>query len=220
MRSIVGLFKRSPFPTLESHMAKVFLCASTLKKIVNEIETLKKEQLKALVDELLSKEHESDVIKNDIRNDLDLKHTRYQIDPVYLLDILTMQDNIADRMEAIGQIFLLKPLTPFDNACKNYISFFEKSLNVFYKVHSIITTELEKLLDSAGGRSSIEMIIREVVLLEMEAKNEKALFKQQLFSLGDSLSPPAFQHWLMLIEETAAIATLSKKLANRIKMIL
>ncbi len=222
MRTIENLFGKSPFSLLESHMDKVVLCATSLKKIVDGVgDGLPQKELQNLLDELSQNEHEGDIIKNDLRTLVDSKNTIYQIAPEHLLDILALQDSIADQMEALGEVFLLRPISDWRNYKENYLALFTASLSVFNKVQNVISGELENLLNSTGAkRASSKESIREVARGEYEARAKKLVIQQQLFSQGEKLSPPAFKQWLMLVDNTIAIAIQSEKLADRIKGIL
>lgn len=222
MRTIFNIFGKSPFPYLETHMGKVALCASTLKKAIENIETLSREELKSLILELSSKEHEADKIKNDIRNNLP-RNALFQIDRTQFLEFLSLQDSIADKMEDLGIALKLRPIARYDAFKSIFLRLFEVSLEAFEAVQIIITQELENLLDSTlGGKEAgtVNSLILKVAEKEYEAKKQKIVLLEKLFQTDGELNTAEFYHWMLLINETTEIASISESLANRIKMIL
>jgi predicted phosphate transport protein (TIGR00153 family) len=106
MRTIARLFGKSPFAPLQTHMNRVTLCMEKLTDIISS-----KSPPQKLVDELCKLEHEADITKNDIRNHLP-KSIFMPIDRAQFLEILSLQDSIADQAEEIGLTLLLRPLSP------------------------------------------------------------------------------------------------------------
>ena len=103
MRTIARLFGKSPFAPLQTHMNKVTHCLEKLTQIIAS-------PSQKLVDELCRLEHEADITKNDIRNHLP-NSVFMPIDRSQFLEILSLQDKIADQAEEIGITFTLKPLS-------------------------------------------------------------------------------------------------------------
>ena len=130
MLNIARLFGKSPFAPLQSHMKKVAICIEKLATVFAALPKMDMEKIEKLVHELSDLEHEADLTKNDIRNHLP-KSLFLPIDRAHFLEILSIQDSIADKAEDIGLLLTLRPLDQFQNFQDEVQSSFEKN-QVFF----------------------------------------------------------------------------------------
>jgi predicted phosphate transport protein (TIGR00153 family) len=217
MRSIVKLFGKSPFAPLQTHMNRVASCIEKLSEIFQLLPKKEMGQIEKLVSELSKLEHEADLTKNDIRNHLP-KSLFLPIDRSHFLDILSIQDTIADKAEDIGILLTMRPLDLF----LDLQAFFQKNIEVFWASREIIQ-EIDELLESSFGgieAEKVKSMVEATAGREHEADLAQHILMKKLFAEGDKLSHPNFYLWIKLIEEIGAISSLSEKLANRIRMVL
>ncbi len=221
MLNISRLFGKSPFAPLQSHMKKVANCIEKLTAIFNILSKRDMDKIVKMSAELSELEHEADLTKNDIRNHLP-KSLFLQIDRSHFLDILSIQDSIADKAEDIGILLTLRPLDPFENFEEQILSLFTKNVEVFFHAKRIIA-EIDELLESSFGgieAEKVKSMVEQAAYQEYEADKLQKKLMNQLFSRGDALATPSFYLWMRLIEEIGALSHLSERLANRIRMIL
>jgi len=219
--NIARLFGKSPFAPLQSHMKKVALCMERLSDMFNALPKNDMEKLERFSSDLSRIEHEADLSKNDIRNHLP-KSLFLPIDRAHFLEILSVQDSIADKAEDIGILLTLRPLEQFDQFQSELISFFKKNEIVFLEAKRVIE-EIDELLESSFGgieAEKVKTMVEQTAHKEAEAKKMQTLLTKQLFTQGDQLSTSGFHLWMRLIEELGALAHLSERLANRIRMVL
>lgn len=217
--TIARLFGKSPFAPLQSHMRKVSLCIEKLSKVFESLQD--SERIQRLVTDLSQLEHDADLTKNDIRNHLP-KSLFMPIDRSHFLEILALQDSIADVSEKIGLTLSLRPLSKCELLKADLYRFFQMCLDVFWDTKRIIE-EIDELLESAFGGIEAEKVrtmVEETAYKEHQAQKQKLNLLKKLYLEGDDLSSAAFHHWFCLIEEVALIAQTSEKLANRIRMVL
>jgi uncharacterized protein len=221
MLNIARLFGKSPFAPLQSHMKKVALCIERLSDIFNALSKRDMEKIEKLVADLSRMEHEADLTKNDIRNHLP-KSLFLPIDRAHFLEILAVQDSIADKAEDVGVLLILRPLESFRNFVEDLVAFFRKNELAFLDAKQIIE-EIDELLESSFGgieAEKVKSMVEQTAYKEHEADKMRQILMKQLFTYGDALSVPVFFLWMRLIEEVGAISHLSERLANRIRMIL
>src|ERR1700733_10600633 len=137
MLTIARLFGKSPFSPLQTHMNKVASCVERLASIFEILHKKDREKIQKLVDELCKLEHEADITKNDIRNHLP-KSIFLPIDRGHFLEILALQDSIADKTEDIGILLTLRPLASFNNFKEDLLALFKNSTIVFWDAKHII----------------------------------------------------------------------------------
>ncbi|NGX26421.1 MAG: hypothetical protein K940chlam6_00342 [Chlamydiae bacterium] len=221
MMTIARLFGKSPFAPLQSHMNKVACCVEKLTKIIDSLAHQETKKIQRLVEDLSQLEHEADLTKNDIRNHLP-KSLFMPIDRGHFLEILAIQDSIADMSEDIGITLSLRPLDNYEWLQVELKELFFKSTDVFWDAKRIIE-EIDELLESAFGgieAEKVKTMVEEAAYKEHQTQNLKRVLLKKLFTEGEKLSPPAFYHWYRLIEDIGALAQRSEKLANRIRMVL
>ncbi len=221
MLNIARLFGKSPFAPLQSHMKKVANCVERLSDIFTAFSKMDMEKIEKLSADLSRMEHEADLTKNDIRNHLP-KSLFLPIDRAHFLEILSIQDSIADKAEDIGILLTLRPLEPFQNFHGELVALFRKNEEVFIEAKRIIE-EIDELLESSFGGIEAEKVkdmVEQTAQKEHEADKTGQVLMKKLFSQGDTLSVPVFYLWMRLIEEVRAISHLAERLANRIRMVL
>jgi predicted phosphate transport protein (TIGR00153 family) len=221
MLNIARLFGKSPFAPLQTHMNKVASCVEKLTRVIELLPKMEMDKIERLVTELSSLEHEADLTKNDIRNHLPTS-IFMPIDRTHFLEILSIQDSIADKTEEIGILLTLRPLEQFATFKDEFSTLYKKNAAVFWDAKQIIE-EIDELLESSFGgieAEKVKSMVEQTAYKEYEAGKMKQQLMKRLFTNGDSLSVPSFFLWQQLIEEISNLAKLSEKLANRIRMIL
>ena len=96
-----SLFARSPFSPLQSHMEKVAECVQKIEALFQAFFESKHDAISTLAAEISDMEHAADLTKNEIRNNLP-KGLFLAVNRGDLLEILSLQDTLADRAEDIG----------------------------------------------------------------------------------------------------------------------
>lgn len=221
LTTIARIFGKSPFHPLQSHMKKVSSCMKKLTEIFNNLEDKNPKDLEKLVKELCKLEHEADLTKNDIRNHLP-KSLFLPIDRGQFLDILSIQDNIADKAEDIGELLLLYPTKELGGLCDQLDSLFKKNMKAFWDARNIIK-DLHELLESTFGgleAEKVKTVVEKTSRLEYEADKMKHALLKDFFKSAESVKTPVFYLYTRLVEEINDISHISEQLANRIRMIL
>ena len=221
MLNIARLFGKSPFAPLQSHMKKVAICIEKLSTLFDVLPKKEMEKIEKLSNELSKLEHEADLTKNDIRNHLP-KSLFLPIDRGHFLEILSVQDSIADKAEDIGILLTLRPLDSFLNFEEDIKGLFKKNEDAFCHAKRIIE-EIDELLEASFGGIEAEKVkemVEQTAYKEHEADKFQKKLMRQLYAQGESLTTPSFSMWMRLIEEVGALSHLSERLANRIRMVL
>ena len=221
MLNIARLFGKSPFAPLQSHMKKVAACMERLSDIFNAFSKIDMDKIEKLVADLSRMEHEADLTKNDIRNHLP-KSLFLPIDRAHFLEILAIQDSIADKAEDVGMLLILRPLESFNDLHSDLVALFKKNEEVFLDAKNIIE-EIDELLESSFGgieAEKVKAMVEQTAYKEHEADKMRQQLMKKLFTEGDTMSVSIFYLWMRLIEEVGLISQLAERLANRIRMVL
>lgn len=221
MLTILSLFGRSPFAPLQSHMDSVSRCVHQLYPLYEALENKDYVQLQQLADEISELEHNADLIKNDIRNHLP-KSLYLPIDRNNLLEILALQDNIADKVEDVAVLSTLKPLEILPLFKEEFKTFLRQNIETFDDVHLIIKEWPDLLESSFGGKEAEKVLtmVKHVAYKEHEVDLTQRKLLRSLFKAEDQLTFATFHQWQKLFESVAAISNLSENLAYRVRMTL
>jgi uncharacterized protein len=218
MLTILSLFGRSPFAPLQSHMECVGYCVHRLLDLFDALEKKDYTRLEKIADEISNLEHDADLIKNDIRNHLP-KSLFLPIDRSNLLEILSIQDSIADKVEDVAVLMTLKPLELLPIFKDEFRLFLHKNIEAFDEANLIIK-ELHELVESSFGGMEAKKV-REMVDRVAYREHEADLIQRQLlkkfFNAEEQLNYITFHLWQRLFENIASISNYSENLAYRIR---
>lgn len=218
---LARLFGRSPFAPLQTHMVKVANC---VHEILPLFEAVSKQDF-ALVEKICEKisklEHDADLTKNDIRNNLP-SGIFLPIAKASLLEILALQDDIADKAEDTAVLLGFRHLIMVPSLEADFNAFLRKNLETFEAVFKVIK-EMDQLLETSFGGSEAEKVkkmVDDVAYKEHEVDLLQRQLMKKIFSEGEKMTSPDFLLWTKVVAELACISNDSEKLANRVRMIL
>lgn len=220
MLTILKLFGRSPFAPLQSHMEKV---AKSVHVLPSLFKTLLENDpsLNEFAQKIEEYKHQADLTKNDIRNHLP-KSLFLALDRASLLEILAIQNKIANKTENLAVLATIKPLI-LPLACKkDFDAFLAKTIETFDGGERIIK-ELHELLESSFGGVEAEKVramVENVAFKNHEAGKIYRNLLRSFFSHEEDFSIGTFILWQRIFESIGSLAYLSEKLANRIRMTL
>lgn len=217
MSTIGKLFGRSPFGQIQTHMEQVAKC---IGKMVEAIEALKEGRYSELDDfayEVSRMEHQADQIKDDIRNHL-LRRFFMPIDRAEVLEILSLQDSLADTAEDVCKVITLKEL-PFPDDCKeSFDEFLKLNVQAFEIVANIIS-QLDELIESGFGGvegEKIRALAHDAALAEHKADVVQIKLLKQLYEHDQEMSVGEFHLWMRFTRILCRISNASENLADRI----
>ena len=216
-----NLFARSPFSPLQSHMEKVAACVQQVEVLFQAYANKDYEKMNEIAGELSQLEHAADLTKNEIRNHLP-KGLFLAVNRGDLLEILSLQDTLADKCEDIGVLMTLKHLEPLKGLRKELSAFLKKNLEAVHHVHKIIQ-EIDELLESSFGGKEAEKVremVEEVAYMEHEADILQRNLLKKLYNMDDIMPYNSFILWINILQSVAALGNNSEKLANRVRMLL
>lgn len=221
MLHILQLFGRSPFAPLQGHMEKVAECVYQLLALVAAVKAKNFPLVEKIADNISELEHAADLTKNDIRNHLPTG-LLLAIDRGNFLDMLQIQDSIADSVEDIAILLTLRPMELLDNFSAIFEEFLQKNIECFEASRKIIQ-ELHELLESSFGGVEAEKVKHmcdEVAFLEHLTDVVQRSLLKSLYQAEPIMTYGVFHQWQKIFEKTGAISNLSEKLANCIRMTL
>jgi len=219
MVSILGLFAKSPFGPIQEHMHKVHECVVALKNLLNEYIEQGPSCLPVLVEKVSLLEHEADVIKNDIRDNLP-RSIFMPVDRRDLLDVVHSIDAIADAAEDVARLLVIREM-PFPDELKKTFNTFVSSVFGSADLAEEIVSKLDNLLAvSFTGREAdtVLSMINALGKKEHEADVAQEALLKELFKMEESLKTLDLMWWLKTFGKLGDIANLAEKMVNRLRL--
>lgn len=221
MLHILNLFGRSPFLPLQKHMEKASECIESLPIIFDALKNKNYSFIEEIAEKISTLEHQADTIKNDIRNHLP-KSLFMPIDKGTFLQILALQDSLADRAEDIAVLLTLRKIAFHDNFETPFFDLLHRNLEAFRTAKHIVNAVTELVESSFGGAEAekVKSLVSKCALLEHEADILQRTLLKHFFKAESQMHYGEYIHWNRVFEAVGAIANISEKLANTIRMTL
>ena len=218
MRTIAKLFGQSPIVPLQAHMEKVTQCIQKVKQMFEALRRGDQALIEKLAEETSALEFEADQIKHDIQSHLP-KRLFMAIERSRILDILAVQDNIADKAENIGVLMSLRAMKLPDWLADDFNAFLDKNIEAFEGARGIVN-QLDELLETGFGGGEAERVLRkveEVAQMEHEVDLIQRQMLKSLLTNEGELSTGDFFLWTKLFKQVGDLSNLSERLANRVR---
>jgi predicted phosphate transport protein (TIGR00153 family) len=139
-----------------------------------------------------------------------------------LLEMLDMQDTIADVAQDIANLLFLRKMCLPEDLSQEIIQFVEKSQSVCYMAQGL-SREFGDVLESGFGRHEIKKLlgmIDQVSIAETEADDLEDALVRKMFEVEDKMKPVDVVFWYEIFEWIGDLADYSKKIGNRLRLMI
>lgn len=236
---IFRLFGRSPFQPLQHHMQLVCSCVALLRDLFRVLEEggfetkersekgdvgtslAPRPELLAIIEKIQEREYLADLAKNDLRRRLE-GMLFLPFDRCYLLEILALQDMIADNCEKIAQRAALYPTKLLPAWKEQFHQLLEREISHVYRALKVIE-EIDQLAKSSyGGREAdyLDALIEEIAIGHAHCRRAEQVFMRQLFSSSKQLTAPELLIWERMVERLSKISFFTEKALYRLRRVL
>ena len=216
-----SLFGRSPFKAMQEHMRVVKKCAGQTTKLFEALGEGDQAKVEEVKDRIFELEHEADMIKNELREHLP-KSLFMPVDRRDLLEVLDMQDSIADTAQDIAGLLVERPMELVEPMHAPLRELVTRCVAACHQSHKVIE-ELDELLELGFGgkeRSDVLGMIAELGRIEDETDQLGIELTRLLFRNEDTLKPVTVMFWYQLIEWIGDLADYAEKVGNRLRLVL
>jgi len=217
MSTIGKLFGRSPFRQLQTHMEQVSRCVHKMSEAIETMCEGHFESLDELSTEVSRLEHQADQIKNDIRNHL-MRRFFLPIDRGDVLEILSMQDALADAAEDVCRVMTFKKL-PFPEGVREHFDELVKQNIDSFEAAAAIIRELDELIESGFGGAEGEKIramAHDVACAEYQSDLIQVKLLKKLYEHDTNMSVGEFHLWMRFTRNISRLSNVSENLANMV----
>ncbi len=215
------LFGRSPFRPMQRHMEVVHGCVGHVLPLFEAVArgdhaTVAAER--AQIDDL---EHQADTIKNALRSHLP-KGFFLPVARRDLLEILDLQDNIADTAQDLAEVVAERRMVLPEAMAEPMLALVRSGEETCEAAAAVIA-ELDELLEMGfRGReaSRVETMVDALADKEEESDRLESEVNRILFAIERELDPVSVIFWYRIIELAGDLADYAKKVGSRLRLFL
>ena len=218
---LTNLFGRSPIRPLQEHMTKVHACVSQLKPLLSAVVTGDQKKVATIQKNITQLEHEADDLKKELRHHLPTS-LFMPIDRRDLLDVLLMQDNMANQAKDIAGLVLGRRMTLPKEMHQLFVEYGDRCIDASAQALKIIK-ELDELVETGFRGIEVERVqkmIGKLNAIESETDKIQVKLRAILFSLEDKLRPTDVMFTYQLIEWIGRVADYAQRVGSRLQLLL
>jgi len=216
-----NLFGQSPFKALQRHMRVVLDCMREVPPLFEAVAAGDQERVRTLKDKIFELENDADTIKNELRSNLP-KSLFMPVDRRDLLEVLQMQDSIADTAQDVAGLLVERPMGLPEFLKEPLMTLAERCVDACEHSGKIIE-ELDELLATGfRGREAtrVEEMVEELNRIEEETDQLGLELTRRLFQHEDELKPVSVMMWYQLIQWVGDLADYAEKVGDRLRLLI
>lgn len=218
---IFRMFGSSPIRPLQKHMAKVSDCVSELVPLFEAVLANDFEGVKAAQERVVRGEHDADRLKKDLRLNLP-RGLLMPVSRADLLDVLLMQDNIANKAKDIAGLILGRKMTFPEPMGERFLEYVRRNLDAVEQAHKAIN-ELDELVETGFRGGEVELVEKMLKMLDEIESNTDAIqveLRGKLFDMEHELPPVDVMFLYRIIEWIGDLGDLSQRVGSRLQLML
>ena len=216
-----NLFGRSPFTALQKHMRAVIDCADCVPELFAALCADDGDRLEAARARIFDYEQRADDIKNELREHLP-KSLFLPVDRRDVLEVLDMQDSIADTAQDIAGLLSERPMEVIEPMRAPLLAYVRRCVDACHQAHQVIE-ELDELLEMGFGgkeRGTVLEMVAELGRIEEETDDLGIELTRLLFRHEESMKPVSVILWYDLLEWIGDLADYAEKVGNRLRLMI
>ncbi len=217
----LNMFGRSPIRPLEAHMAKVYACVKELLPFFAAVFTKDWTKVDELQQEIVRLENKADDLKRDLRLHLP-KSLFMPVSRSDLLDLLNVQDRLANKAKDIAGIILGRKMVFPDSMASDFMEFLKRSIEAS-KQANIAIHELDELLETGFSGNEIKHVdsmILKLSQIEHETDQQEIHLRRILFDMESKLPPVDVMFLYKIIEWTGDLADQARAIGDGLQTLL
>ncbi len=216
-----GIFGSSPVKPMQQHMAKVLTCVSELIPLFEAVFREDWDRVAASQQKISAMEKEADVLKKELRLQLP-KGLFMPVSRQDLLEVLAMQDKIANRAKDIAGVILGRRMVIPSVIHDSYRKFVRRCVDACEQANRAIN-ELDELVGTGFSGQEIKLVeemIEKLDEIESDTDTWQADIRLQLFAVEKDLPPVDVMFLYEIIEWTGDVADRAQRVGSRLQLML
>ena len=219
--SIVNLFGTSPVRPLQQHMAKVVECVSLLAPLYDAVLADDRTAVDEVQKRIVALEHDADDLKHDLR--LHLPRSLFlPVERRDLLEVLTMQDNIANRAKDIAGLIRGPRMSFPADVGPRLKEFVERCIDACMQAQKTVN-ELDELVETGFRGAEVELVqnmINELNRIETDTDTIQVEVRSLVFAIERDLPPIDAMFLYRIIDWTGDVGDRAQRVGSRLQLML
>lgn len=215
-----AMFGRSPFQPLLAHIVKTNDCADQLLPFFEATLIGDWDEAARIRESITRLEHEADELKTELR--LNLPNTMFlPVSRTDLLDLITVQDKIANKVRDITGIMLGRRMKVPEALAQPMRGYIQTSVACVAQSRQALE-ELKDLLESGFGRNVADVmqkLIRELHVLENQADSQQVDIRRILFGLESEMPPVEVIFLYQIIDGIGEVSDRAERVGSRLQIL-
>lgn len=218
---LFSVFGRSPIRPLQKHMLAVLSCVEKLLPFLEAVKLQDWQLAEERQIEIARLENDADTLKSDLRSHLP-KSLFLPVARTDLLELLSMQDRVANRAKDIAGLMLGRQMSLPKNITDDFFAFAERCVDAARQAQKAIN-ELDELFEtgfSGNEVSVIEDMIQKLSNIEYDTDTMQIALRKQLFAIEKDLPAVDVMFLYQIIEWMGDLADRAQNVGDRLEILL
>ena len=218
---MMRIFGNSPFMPMQTHMAKVIECALEMVPFVDAVIKQDKKLIQLHRDNITRLESEADNLKHELRAHLP-DSLFMPVSRRDLLEVLLMQDKIANRAKDISGIVVDRNMVLPKSIHKDYKIFTKRCVDACEQAFLAIQ-ELDELVEAGFKGREVKLVQKLLVKLdkiETDADHMEKKLRKSIMDLEATTPAVEIMFLYKLLERTGDLANFAEKVGSRLQLML
>ncbi len=215
------IFGSSPVTPLQKHIDIVVLCVEQLIPYFKCVINSDWDQAAITQAKIVQLKHDADEIKNQLR--LHLPASLFMpIDRRDVLEVLEMQDHIANKAKDISVLTLGRKMSLPESISDGYMALLKRCFDATRQAQVAINELDELVVTGFRGDEAIRVqkMIEELHVIEDETDDIQTMLRTDLYKIEQELPPIDVIFLYKLIEWTGGLADSAQSTGNRLQLML
>jgi len=216
-----GIFGNSPVKPMQVHMDKVHDCVSLLVPFFEAVVAEDWKKVEKNQQKISTLENEADALKKELRLNLP-KGLFMQVSRGDLLEILTIQDSVANRAKDVAGIILGRKMVLPKKIASDYLKFIQRVVDASEQATATIN-ELDELVETGFRGTEVKLVqkmIKKLDKIEADTDSLQRKIRAKLFEIENDMPPLEAMFLYKVIEGTGDVADQAQRVGSRLQLLL
>lgn len=218
---LANIFGTSPVRPLEKHIEIAYRCARQLRPFFAAVIANDWDGAAAARDQIEKLEHAADDLKKEIRLNLP-KSLFMPVPREDLLELLLVQDKIANRTKDVSGIVIGRKMQIPDEIAEQFLDFVVRNIDAAKQARKSVR-ELDELFTAGFRGAEVDLVsglIEELDRIETDTDDKQAALRGSLYAIEKSLDPIDAVFMYRVIDLTGEIADMAERVGRRLELLL
>ena len=221
MSPLMKMFGQSPFKPLQAHMRVVVECASQVPGLFEAVHDHDKDKIEEIREQIYRLENDADSIKNEMRKHLP-KSMFMPVDRRDLLEILDLQDSIADTAQDIAGMMVVRSMKLPEPVHKSIMTLTRRCVDACNQLAKIME-EMDELVETGFRGPEADKVmhmIDDLNKIETDTDVQAIAVMRLLFEHEDEIGLVSTIMWDRVIHWIGDLANFAERAGNRHRLLL